>query len=92
MNLDIISQFHPPTTPFVSGYDEDSGPQTDPYLRMQFFNVRSQPKYYNLFSSDTFQSKFPTYQPGSDSGQTYLSYYPDVANWVESTNDWETHP
>jgi hypothetical protein len=76
----------PPTD---SDYDDDWGEFTDPYLRMQFFNVKSTTKYYNLFSSDSFQEDYTTFQP--EPGVDYRMYEPDVANWVESTNDWETH-
>lgn len=75
--------------PTETRYVDDYGLYTDPYLRMQFFNVKGQPKYYHLFSSETFQAEYSTYEP--EPGQTYISYEPDVANWVESTNDWETH-
>jgi hypothetical protein len=62
--------------PYTASYNRD----TDPYIRMQFFNPKeSGTKYLDIFgNNDPEVQGFPDI------------WMPHVANWVESTNDSES--
>jgi hypothetical protein len=62
--------------PYTASYDRD----TDPYIRMQFFNPKAfGTKYYDIFGdNDPEVQGFPN------------DWMPHVANWVESINDSES--